>query len=162
MIEPTVGRVILYRPLDEGDEETRHAAIISQVNDDETINIGVFSWVGELYHRQNVVIVQDPDEMVKNGQCNWMPYQIGQAGKADKISSDLEEVLTDFIEQTVGRIDVMGGRILELENIILNQQRKNEGGKADGTNAPVVSGKITPPEIPREVKSSEKLKHTKE
>lgn len=81
LIEPTLGRSILYRPKFSGyDEDTRQAAIIAKVNYDGTINIATFNEFGVAENEQNVVIVQG-DAVPEAGQCEWMAYQKGQAAK---------------------------------------------------------------------------------
>ena len=83
MIKPTVGRVVLYKPLesDEGEEHVRHAALIAAVFDDHTVNLMVADSNGVPYHRQVVKLVQDPDVAPLNGQCKWPQH--GQAAKYD-------------------------------------------------------------------------------
>lgn len=83
MIKPTVGRVVLYNPLDSELESERHAALVAKVINDVTVNLAVFDEFGQAYHRQNVTLIQDAIVNPQPGQCEWMPYQHGQAAKYD-------------------------------------------------------------------------------
>ena len=101
MIKPTIGRIVLFRPNDpDYDETKRYAAIVANVNDDGTVHLGVFNHYGVNESEQSVTLVQD-DEVPERGQCEWMPYQKGQAAKYDVTTDDLmariarlEELLT--------------------------------------------------------------------
>lgn len=91
-IEPTIGRVIWYNAKREdfsSDDAFReandqmHAAIITYINDDGTVNVMAMS------HKiipafpcmviERVAIAQDRQAGL--GECMWMPYQVGQAKK---------------------------------------------------------------------------------
>lgn len=101
MIKPTIGRIVLFRPNDpDYDESYRNAAIVANVNDDGTVHLGVFNHYGVCESEQSVTLVQD-DNVPELGQCEWMPYQKGQAAKYDVTTDDLmaciarlEELLT--------------------------------------------------------------------
>lgn len=101
MIEPTIGRIVLYVARDaEPDTDERNAAIVAHVNDDGTVNLGIFSEYGVASAVQNVKLVQD-DAVPAPNQAEWMPYQKGQSAKYDSTTDDLlarvqrmEDVLT--------------------------------------------------------------------
>ena len=101
MIKPTVGRVVLYNPLEEAGQNIRHVALIAEVHSDVLVNLACFDSNGVPYHRQNVTLIQDSIVEPLNGQCEWMPYQHGQAAKYD---TGLDNVLKRLamLERTVG------------------------------------------------------------
>lgn len=110
MIEPTIGRVVLYRPKDTMDQpDLRHAAQIAFVHGVSMVNIGVLDEFGVHYNEQMVRLMQD-DEPCQPGCCEWMPYQKGQAVKLEAKDLDnealqarikeLEEKLKDGKEDT--------------------------------------------------------------
>lgn len=79
MIEPTIGRVVLYRPKHSIHEpELRHAAQIAFVHSDVMVNLGCIDENGVHYNEQFVRLVQD-DEKCDVGCCEWMAYQKAQA-----------------------------------------------------------------------------------
>jgi len=98
-IKPTVGRVVLYNPLDEERDDIRHAAIVVMVHSDECVNLVVFDANGVPYHRQSVVLIQDPIVNLKFGECELMPYQHGQAAKT--------ETVTDILVARINRLERM-------------------------------------------------------
>lgn len=105
MIEPTIGRIVYYYPgefvLDDGPEprpierpfldeiDTNvpvfHAAIISKINQDGTLNLSVFSASGLVHPTQLVPLVQPGEEIPKDKygaskpHATWMPYQVKKA-----------------------------------------------------------------------------------
>lgn len=88
-IEPTIGRVVWYRPANDGHAAGPHpgeqalAAIVAHVNDDGTLNLGVFNVAGVPFSAMNVPLVQDGDELPDGAYAEWMPYQRAQAKKAE-------------------------------------------------------------------------------
>lgn len=103
MIAPTVGRVVWYRP---SDDELQHipappqageplAAHVAQVNEDSTVNLMVIDGAGSTFGRTNVPLVQDGAPWPNTGFCEWMPYQKGQAAKAEALESKLTEQQLD-------------------------------------------------------------------
>jgi hypothetical protein len=102
MIVPTVGRMIWFNPSPEDriySSAQVLAAIVAGVNDDGTVNLAVFRADGSgPYHRQNVAIT-GPDSLIPEGApgtAMWMPYQKGQAAKAE----ELEKKLTGEVVNT--------------------------------------------------------------
>lgn len=87
MIRPTVGRKLWFHPhVDEGHApgDQPHSAEIVHVLDDRTVNLAVFNQTGALYSRQAVPLLQDDDVPPASGHfAMWMPYQQGQAAKAE-------------------------------------------------------------------------------
>lgn len=93
MIRPTVARMIWYRPGPGENIPQREgrplAAIITGVHDDETrVNLAVFGFDGSgPYARLGVYVEQEG--MPAPGACGWMPYQKGQAAKAESLEQAL-------------------------------------------------------------------------
>lgn len=94
MIKPTVGRIVWFRsvsglPVD-GDEPL--AGIITGVIDDNHVNLCVFDFSGTPHPKHNVFLYQDEPE---GPPCEefavWMPYQKGQAAKAEELEKQLGE-----------------------------------------------------------------------
>lgn len=95
MIEPTIGRVVLFWPTlayarDKGmayeDSGKPLPAIITYVHGARMVNLAVFDQNGENYPVTSVPLVQD-GEPAPNGSfyCEWMPYQKGQAAKTEAL-----------------------------------------------------------------------------
>ena len=99
MIEPTVGRVVLYTPaLGEGfyaGSQTQFAALIAAVNVDSTINLSVFDASGNSHARQNVPLVDEPQD---GAHARWMEYQKGQAAKYEALAATIEPPMEQIAE----------------------------------------------------------------
>jgi hypothetical protein len=82
-IEPTVGRVLLYHT---PDSSKPLAAMIANVNEDGTINIGYLDSVGTHHSQQCLPLIQDTDGIPTGNVhfCTWMPYQLGQAARTEQ------------------------------------------------------------------------------
>ena len=92
MIEPTVGRIVWYRPYPETScpaetfEGQPLAAIIVVVLSPRLVNIALWDVYGKTGGRQSVPLRQpeddipprqpDPNKMPASGYCEWMPYQV--------------------------------------------------------------------------------------
>src|SRR4051812_35540093 len=87
MIRPSVGQVLWFFPhVDEGFKpgDQPHAALVAKVLDDRTVNLACFGESGAPYSRQAVQLLQDDDVAPEGGHfASWMPYQMGQAAKAE-------------------------------------------------------------------------------
>lgn len=100
-IEPTVGRVVLYFPSDddvyygriEGEKGKALSAMIAWVNDDGTINLAVNSRYGNHVGCRNVELIQPgeptPERTKSRSYATWMPYQLGQAAKTEKLEGEI-------------------------------------------------------------------------
>lgn len=91
-IAPTIGRVVWFHPSESTGEAgfSRHgndqpyAAIVVHVHSDRMVNLTVFDANGVPHPRTSVELVQDGDTIPGHGYyCEWMPYQKGQAAKAE-------------------------------------------------------------------------------
>lgn len=84
-IQPTVGRVVLYRL---SENAQARAAIIAHVNEDDTVNLAVFNENGIAGNAVQVPLVQDTEDAPSIGHfCHWMAYQIGQAAKTEELQT---------------------------------------------------------------------------
>jgi len=95
MINPTVGRVVLFHP-------GRHfsgcsagadvplPALIARVWSDTCVNIGGFDANGLPFSATSVLLIQDSNPVPDGGHyCEWMPYQKGQAAKTEALQEAL-------------------------------------------------------------------------
>ncbi len=92
MIKPTVGRVMWYWPFKMEDGGQPYAAIVTRVWGDNMVNLAVFDDGGVLQPKHSVPIVQDgsPYTAGASPYCEWMPYQLGQAAKAEALETKLK------------------------------------------------------------------------
>lgn len=96
MIQPTVGRIVLYTPhttevmaYQPGD---KLAAIIVKVWSDTCVNLAVFDGNGDVMNGISVPLIQDGEPVPGSGfYCEWMPYQKGQAAKTEELEKKLAE-----------------------------------------------------------------------
>lgn len=99
MIKPTIGRVVHYRPT--GISGVICAALITAVHSDTCINLRAFHADGTDSAPVSVDLVQD-DNYPSDGRpfAEWMPYQIGQAAKAEPVIADAVAAV-DVVAQPV-------------------------------------------------------------
>lgn len=86
MIKPTVGRVVLFYPLDRHPNEQPLAAIVVAVWGDRCVNLAVFksNGVPMSHPPTSVTLVQEGDPVPTGlSYCTWMPYQLGQAARTE-------------------------------------------------------------------------------
>lgn len=82
MIEPTVGRVVLFRQMTAGvfpGSDGDRAAIIAHVHSPRLVNLLVIDGNGDTLSRTSVTLVQPGDPVPASQHCCWLPYQLGQA-----------------------------------------------------------------------------------
>ena len=96
MIKPTNGRVVLYTPSEADLVDGMafyHAPLdahVVHVWNDRMVNLAVFDANGKLWARTSVTLLQDDDAPNPLGRfCEWMPYQKGQAAKAEALEQKL-------------------------------------------------------------------------
>jgi hypothetical protein len=107
MIKPTVGRVVLFHP--ENDVPSGNfapapicAGIVAHVWSDTCVNLAVFDRDGVPHSYTSVLLVQDGDALPDNGRyAEWMPYQKGQAEKAESLESALSKKLEPLLEAAI-------------------------------------------------------------
>lgn len=81
MIKPTVGRVVWFYHSTAPQEPL--AAIVSHVYDDQLVNLMVIERDGNTRGLMDVQLLQDDDKPDEDWWCAWMPYQLGQAARAE-------------------------------------------------------------------------------
>lgn len=98
MIKPTVGRVMWYRPGDnlqggmtQHDPAQPMSAHVVFVWNDHMVNLLVIDHAGGIHARSSVPIVQDgsPWSAGPSPYAEWMPYQKGQAAKAEDLEKQI-------------------------------------------------------------------------
>lgn len=90
MIEPTVGRIVWF---EDGVRKTQ-AAIITYVWSNTMVNLTVFDPNGIPFSKTSVTLVpnNEPSAAFSYPYCQWMPYQKGQAAKAEALETKMSEV----------------------------------------------------------------------
>lgn len=90
MITPTIGRVVWYRPAShDGDQPL--CALVTYVHSDTMVNLAVFDPNGNPFAATSVPLRQDDDPAPAGSYAEWMPYQKGQAAKAEALEQKLAE-----------------------------------------------------------------------
>ncbi len=119
MIKPTVGRIVWYHPSIHDPHEWSLespppqqecpplAAIITRVWSDSCVNLAVFAPSGETHPRTSVTLVSDGS--VPGAYAEWMPYQKGQAAKAEAQEAAQQEglTMTEAVEHKQEIIDTL-------------------------------------------------------
>lgn len=103
MIKPTIGRVVWYYPHGRTQKEANkqpHAAIIAHVYGDDCISIGYFDSNGVAKFATSVHLCQDSEPRPDFAFAEWMPYQIGQAAKAEALEKKLGGLPEDISAAT--------------------------------------------------------------
>ncbi|HHS83698.1 MAG TPA: hypothetical protein ENK38_02075 [Gammaproteobacteria bacterium] len=104
MIKPTVGRVVHYIPKGDRNDDITHASDLNSFDDDQPlaaiithvwsesmVNLVVFDADGVSNPRTSVSLVQPGQDINFTGPyCQWMPYQVGQAQKAEALQEQLD------------------------------------------------------------------------
>ena len=104
MIVPSNGRIVWYTPMRkcgdvdidtdiiQHDKTKPLSAMVVHVWSDRMVNLLVFDSNGFLHGRTSVDLLQDDDPKPEGGRfCSWMPYQLGQAAKAEAAEKKLAE-----------------------------------------------------------------------
>lgn len=90
IIKPTVGRVVWYYPGGKQEMEAGQqplSAQIAYVHSDICINIGFLSQNGMANNATSVRLFQAGETPHDYAFCMWMPYQQGQAAKAEALET---------------------------------------------------------------------------
>jgi hypothetical protein len=97
LIKPTIGRVVWYWPTNRTQPEQPHAAIIAHVWRDDLVNLAYFDSNGIARHATSVVLRQGEGDQatatMAQDYCEWMPYQKGQAAKAEQLERDVASLI---------------------------------------------------------------------
>ena len=92
MISPTIGRVVLLRLAGSSPTDEPLPALVAKVWNDRMINVGGFDHNGDPVKATSVVLLQDDDAPPASGPwAEWMPYQKGQAAKAEALEAKLND-----------------------------------------------------------------------
>ncbi len=97
MITPINGRIVWFTPsrqpshhVVQHDPLVPLAAIVAHVWGDRMVNLVVFDSNGRMHAETSVPLLQDDDPKLEEGRfCSWMPYQKGQAAKAEALEEKL-------------------------------------------------------------------------
>lgn len=104
-IEPTVGRIVWYRPGHEDVIEVVDgeplAADVCRVWPDGRVTLCVKDAKGAVHSRERVQLVQDGEEPPARSYCEWMPYQIGQAKNHAEPQTPETDFAPEVSEQAV-------------------------------------------------------------
>lgn len=86
IIKPTVGRVVWYwrEPPTKPDQQPE-AATVAYVHSDSLVNLQVIDHNGVACSATSVPLRQDGEGVPNCSFCEWMPYQKGQAAKAEEL-----------------------------------------------------------------------------
>jgi hypothetical protein len=79
IIQPTVGRRVLFKPNPVNLPDLVFAADVVAVQGDRCVNLSVFDANGQRFSRLGVVLVQEGDEAPPLPHALWMDYQRNQA-----------------------------------------------------------------------------------
>lgn len=94
MIKPTIGRVVWFQPAKNPEQPLREqpfAALVTHVWGDRMVNLACFNEAGTPFSATSVPLLQDDDEKPAHGYfAEWMPYQKGQAARAEAIEAKSE------------------------------------------------------------------------
>ena len=84
MITPTVGRVVwVIRPRETTDIHQPEIGLISYVWNDHMINVAGFDHDGKSFSITSLPLVQDDEPKPEGNFAVWMPFQKGQAARAE-------------------------------------------------------------------------------
>jgi len=99
MIQPTVGRVVLFYPGIARQQQGSMMAVFGQqpmaatvafVYNEREVNLSVTDHAGKQWPAVGVRLLQDNDVLSTDIQhCTWMPYQKGQAAKTEELEGKL-------------------------------------------------------------------------
>lgn len=93
MIKPTIGRIVWYYPsaTDLGAMQCNSGkempGVVCHVWSPNCVNLMVVDQSGKSHARTSVFLVQEGEAVPEAaGHATWMPYQVGQAKKAEAAS----------------------------------------------------------------------------
>ena len=102
-MKPSIGRIVLFHPW----PEVTQAAIVTYVHSDTMVNLTVFESDGTTSGKTSVQLVQPGEPKPEFGfYCEWMPYQVDQAKKADaQVSFTVSQKTADALERIIQKVD---------------------------------------------------------
>lgn len=128
MIEPTVGRLVHFRPGRQAttlrvqyDPKQPLAAIVAYVHTPRSVNLDVIDALGRHHAFTNVRLLQDDDKGTDDEPfAEWMPFQKGQAQKTEQA----EKALAGAVPPSVVLVDDEAGACFSSALSWLKQGRK--------------------------------------
>ena len=136
MIEPTIGRVVWYHPKPgSGDPlpifpNQPYVALVAGILSTSHINLAAFDHSGAPFVRDTVRLRQD-DDIVEQGDAEWMPFQRAEAARRNKPAFDAEGSITDLRAD----LDQIGLSLLEriarLESLVRVGATELKSSEAD-------------------------------
>lgn len=110
VIPPTVGRVVYYyRSEAERDGRRQRgplAAVVTFVHSDRLVNLSVMTENGETFGATAVDFVQPDkadDPKPEYRYCEWMPFQVSQAGKTEEVAAELKNLKEKQFQEAVAK-----------------------------------------------------------
>lgn len=86
MINPTIGRVVwVVRPFNTNDIKQAEVGLVTYVWSDHCINVAGFDHNGDPFKLSSLTLIQDDEPKPEGNFAAWMPYQKGQAAKAEAL-----------------------------------------------------------------------------
>jgi hypothetical protein len=111
MIMPSNGRIVLFtparsedRPVAQHDPAQPLAAIVTHVWGERMINLCAFDSNGQPLAFTSVPLVQDGDPKPEGFFAEWMPYQKGQAAKAEEAEKAARQAAEDTKEKIAAEL----------------------------------------------------------
>jgi len=89
MIKLTPGRIVWFRPAGTGPDSAPLAAIVVHIYSDTLINLAVWDSSGRQFIATSVTLYQGEGDRPKGQYAEWMPYQQGQAAKAEALAKQI-------------------------------------------------------------------------
>lgn len=116
-IKPTIGRVVWFYPAGHREGEQPHAALIAFVHSDSMINIGAIDPNGRSYNQTSVPLIHDGTVPDGGRYATWMPFQIGQAKKAETEPATTEQAqpVADTAAQAADAESIDGSVLTEAD-----------------------------------------------
>lgn len=114
MIEPTVGRNVLFRPgrLAQNlrihtDHKQPLVGLITFVHGSRLLNLAVFDALGRHHALTSVKLLQD-DDKAEDGEphAEWMPYQKGQAAKTEQLEAQAAKRIHSASDALANEVDL--------------------------------------------------------
>lgn len=94
MINPTIGRVVLFWPEKPTmPQQQPFPALVCFVHDERKINVGGYTDDCVPFGAPDITLLQDDDAIPEDGPyATWMPYQVATAMKAAAEAANLSAV----------------------------------------------------------------------
>ena len=118
MINPTVGRIVWYRPSASDKEggaqppmqtcgDQPLAAQIVAVHNPRLVSVALYDAAGRHYARTSIPLLQDDSEdaPVAGSYVEWMPYQQGQAKKNESIANTAGQMVSTTAAASISHSD---------------------------------------------------------